>query len=156
MKLTAQEEYGLRCLVRVGRLGPDGSVTVPELSRSEGISEPNVAKMMRVLRRGGFVRSTRGVTGGYALARPAGEIVIGEVLGALGGRLFEANFCDRHAGVQPLCAHMGDCSIRPVWRMVQDAVDQVLNRMTLSDLLCDEQQMRGWQSGRSSSLPTYS
>jgi Rrf2 family protein len=155
MKLTAQEEYGLRCLIRVGREGPDASMTIAELSRREGISEPNVAKMMRLLRRGGFLRSTRGASGGYALARPAGDIVIGEVLAALGGRLFEANFCERHAGVQPLCAHMGDCSIRPVWRMVQDAVDQVLNRMTLADLLCNEQQMRGWPSSRSMSLPTY-
>lgn len=153
MKLSAQEEYGLRCLVRVGR---DGSATIPELSRAEGISEPNVAKMMSVLRRRGFVLSTRGASGGYALARPADQIVIGEVLAALGGRLFEAGFCDRHAGLQPLCAHMGDCSIRPVWRMVQDAVDQVLNRMTLNDLLCNEQQMNGWPGGHSANLPTYS
>ena len=64
MKLSSQEEYGLRCLLRVGREGTAGSVTIPELSRSEGISEPNVAKMMRVLREGGFVNSTRGQAGG--------------------------------------------------------------------------------------------
>ena len=54
MKLSSQEEYGLRCLLRVGREGDGASLTIPELSRAEGISEPNVAKMMRVLRRGGF------------------------------------------------------------------------------------------------------
>ena len=70
MKLSSQEEYGLRCLLRVGRAGPEGSVTISELSRSEGISEPNVAKMMRVLRTAGLVQSTRGQAGGYALARP--------------------------------------------------------------------------------------
>lgn len=156
MKLTAQEEYGLRCLIRVGRVPPNGGVTIPELSRSEGISESNVGKMMRILRRQGFVRSTRGATGGYALSRPAAEIVIGEVLASLGGRLFEATFCDRHAGSQRLCAHMGDCSIRPVWRMVQDAVDQVLNHMTLNDLLCDEQKMNGWPAAHSVVLPAYS
>ena len=52
MKLSSQEEYGLRCLLRVGREGTSGSVAIPELSRAEGISEPNVAKMMRILRRG--------------------------------------------------------------------------------------------------------
>ena len=51
MKLTSQEEYGLRCLLRVGRAAPGASLTIAELSRAEGISEPNVAKMMRVLRR---------------------------------------------------------------------------------------------------------
>ena len=61
MKLSSQEEYGLRCLLRVGREGIEGSVTIPQLSRAEGITEPNVAKMMRVLRQGGFVQSTRGL-----------------------------------------------------------------------------------------------
>ena len=63
MKLSSQEEYGLRCLLRVGRAAPGESLTIAELSRAEGISEPNVAKMMRVLRRGGFVNSTRGQAG---------------------------------------------------------------------------------------------
>ena len=81
MKLSAQEEYGLRCLLRVGRRH-GRQPHDPELSRPEGISEPNVAKMMRVLREGGFVQSTRGQAGGYSLARPADQINVGEVLAA--------------------------------------------------------------------------
>ena len=77
MRLSSQEEYGLRCLLRVGREGQDGSITIGELSRAEGISEPHVAKMMRILRKGGFVRSTRGQAGGYTLARPADQIAVG-------------------------------------------------------------------------------
>ena len=155
MKLSSQEEYGLRCLLRVGRSGEGGSVTIPELSRAEGISEPNVAKMMRVLRRGGFVKSTRGQSGGYALSRPASDIVVGHVLAVLGGRLYEPAFCDGHAGVEPLCTHMPDCSIRSVWRMVQAAVDQVLGTITLKDLLKSEPEMNAWRRG-SPTLPTYS
>lgn len=144
MKLSSQEEYGLRCLLRVGRVGVHGSITISELSRAEGISEPNVAKMMRLLRNAGLVQSTRGQAGGYALARPAAEIHIGEVVAALGGRLYEASFCDTHAGVERLCTHMPDCSIRSVWRMVQRAIDEVLERITLKDLLVPEQQMNTW------------
>ena len=51
MKLTTQEEYGLRCLLRLGREGAGQSLTIAELSRQEGISAPNVAKMMGILRR---------------------------------------------------------------------------------------------------------
>ena len=158
MKLTSQEEYGLRCLLRVGRAGPEGSITISELSRSEGISEPNVAKMMRVLRTAGLVQSTRGQSGGYALARPAGKIPVGEVLAALGGRLYEASFCDTHAGVERLCTHMPDCSIRSVWKLVQRAVDEVLEKITLKDLLVPEREMNAWPAARpgSSSLPTLS
>ncbi len=158
MKLTSQEEYGLRCLLRVGRVGTEGSVTISELSRSEGISEPNVAKMMRLLRTAGLVQSTRGQSGGYALARPAGEIPVGEALAALGGRLYEASFCDTHAGMERLCTHMPDCSIRSVWRKVQRAIDDVLDKITLKDLLVPESEMNAWPMLKSGSagLPTVS
>ena len=152
MKLSSQEEYGLRCLLHVGR---KGSVSISELSRAEGISEPNVAKMMRVLREGGFVRSTRGQSGGYALSRLAEEINIGEVLATLGGRLYEPSFCDSHSGLERLCAHMPDCSIRSVWRMLQNAVDSVLGKITLKDLLVSEREMNAFPS-TGGVLPTYS
>ena len=154
MKLSSGEEYGLRCLLRVGRAGAAGSITISELSRAEGISEPNVAKMMRVLREGGFVTSTRGQSGGYALSRTPEQINVGEVLATLGGRLYEPSFCDTHGGLGKLCTHRPDCSIRSVWRMLQNAVDQVLARITLKDLLVSEQEMNAFPSG--ASLPAYS
>jgi Rrf2 family protein len=144
VKLTSQEEYGLRCLLRVGRERQGASLTISELARAEGISEPNVAKMMRILRRAGFVRSTRGQSGGYALARPADQIPIGPVLAALGGRLYEPAFCEGHSGLASLCTNMPDCSIRSVWRMVQGAIDSVLGRMTLKDLLRSEPEMNAF------------
>jgi len=156
MRLTSQEEYGLRCLLRVGREGAEGSITIAELSRSEGITEPNVAKMMRVLRQAGLVQSTRGQSGGYALARPAAEIKLGEVLDSLGGRLYEPSFCDDHTGIERLCTHMTDCSIRSVWRLVQRAVDDVLGKITLQDLLVPESKMNAWPSPGAATLPTYS
>ena len=156
MKLTSQEEYGLRCLLRVGRAAPGASLTIAELSRAEGISEPNVAKMMRVLRRGGFVNSTRGQAGGYALSRPAGDIVVGQVLATLGGRLYEPAFCEGHSGLERSCTHMPDCSIRSVWRLVQRAVDQVLGKITLKDLLKSEPEMNAFRQGDMPTLPAYS
>lgn len=156
MKLSSTEEYGLRCLLEIGRRGPGASVTIPEMSRSEGISQPHVAKMMRILRRGGFVASTRGQAGGYTLARPAEQIVVGEVLAALGGRIFDSDFCGSHAGLTQLCTHMGDCSIRTVWRTLQRAIDGVLSALTLKDLLRTEPEMNVWASARDRSLPTYS
>jgi Rrf2 family protein len=141
MKLSSQEEYGLRCLLQVGREGEGRSLTIAEMSQREGISTPNVAKIMRILRRAGFVHSTRGKAGGYTLARPAAHIHVSEVLNALGGRLFDSEFCDRHAGLARHCANTGDCSIRPVLRYLQQAVDQVLGRLTLQSLLVSEAEM---------------
>ena len=142
MKVSAQEEFGLRCLLRLGFEGPGASLTIAELSRHEGISAPNVAKMMRVLRRAGYVTSTRGKDGGYALARAPEEINVGDALTVLGGRLFDSRFCDRHAGVSDSCHHMVDCSVRSVWRLLQQAIDGVLSELTLKDLLRAEGDVR--------------
>src|ERR1043166_3440179 len=141
MKFTAQEEYGLRCLMQIGRQGEKASLTIPEIATADGLSIPYVAKLMRVLRRGGFVKSTRGQTGGYALARAAGQINVGEVWAVLGGRFFESEFCERYPGSVDICTHTVDCSIRSLWHALQSAVDQVLTKTTLEDLLHSEQQM---------------
>lgn len=147
MRFSSSEEYGLRCLLRLGREGTAGSLTIPEIGRAEGISVPYVAKIMRLLRRGGFVQSTRGKAGGYCLARPVDQILVGDLMALLGGRLFEPGFCDRHSGTGNTCANSTDCSIRPVWQSVQLVVDQVLNRITLGDLLRNEQTMSSWVGG---------
>lgn len=141
MKLSTQEEYGLRCLLQLARAGERTSLTIAEMSEREGISAPNVAKIMRILRRAGLVLSTRGKAGGYHLARPAGEVRALDVLAALGGRLFDPGFCDRHAGVETHCLNTRDCSIRPVLRGLQDAVDQVLGELTLASLLGSENEV---------------
>ncbi|MGE5646095.1 MAG: Rrf2 family transcriptional regulator [Acidobacteriota bacterium] len=135
MKISAQEEYGVRCLLQIGRRGRDVSLTIPEISRAEGISSHYVAKLLRVLRRGGLVKSARGQAGGYTLARPLDEITVSEALEVLGGRLYNPEFCDSHGGAEPVCAHSIECTIRSLWRSVQQAVDQVLGKTTLQELL---------------------
>jgi Rrf2 family protein len=153
MKLSTQEEYGLRCLLRLGMQPAGDSLTIAELSRQEGISAPNVAKMLRVLRRASLVNSARGKDGGYALARPAEQIGVGEALAVLGGRIFDTHFCERHSGAATLCTHLPDCSIRSVWRRLQQAVDEVLDRLTLKDLLRPEVEMTAWAGRRGIALP---
>ncbi len=135
MKFSTLEEYGLRCLMQIARHGQGASLTIAQLSQLEGLSSANVAKIMRLLRRGRFVRSMRGQTGGYVLALPPEDIFVGEVLASLGTRLFDSKFCERNAGSVDACTHVGDCSIRPVLRQLQDAVDAVMGRLTLAELL---------------------
>ena len=142
MKLTGNEEYGLRCLVRIG-YSPNG-VTIPEIANAEGVSPAYTAKLLRNLRQGGFVKAARGKEGGYTLARPAADIRIAEVMDLLGGRIFESNFCDNHSGSAAICARSIDCSVRSLWRAIQVAVDGVLHNVTLRDLLQNEESMNSW------------
>ncbi len=109
-------------------LPSNGSLNIPEMSQAEGVSPAYAAKILRVLRKGGFVKAERGKEGGYTLARPAESIVIADVITALGGRLFESKFCDDHSGQAPICPRSVDCSVRSLWRAVQIAVDQVLSQ----------------------------
>ena len=142
MKLTAQEEYGLRCLVRVARAGDGESVTIPAIAEAEALSTPYVGKLMSILRQNEFVISVRGQAGGYVLARPPEKIPLSEVIAALGGRLFEPEFCDEFTGLDQIATHSVDCSIRSVWRTVQQAVDRVLDGITVRDLLRQDIQVQ--------------
>jgi Rrf2 family protein len=135
LKFSAQEEYGLRCLLQIARLAPEDSMSIPEISRQEGLSATHVAKLLMILRKEGFITSTRGQAGGYTLARSANQIALGEVLAALGGKLYDDEFCGRHAGQQSVCTHAVDCSLKSLWQVIQTAVDQVVDRLTLADLL---------------------
>lgn len=139
MKITAQEEYGLRLLIRIAACKDQDGMSIPQLSEAEGISPHYVAKLTRVLRIGGFVNSTPGYKGGYVLSRPAHEIIINQVLKALGGSLFDQGFCGSHAGAVKLCTHSVDCSSRSLWQMIQFTVDQLLDKVTLHDLVNTEE-----------------
>ncbi len=139
MKFSALEEYGIRCLIRIAKFyHVEKSLTIPEISNAEGISQHNAGKILRALRLGGFLESSRGQIGGYTLSRPPEDILIQDVLTALGGKLYDDSFCKEHKGVFDLCTNSIDCSVRSLWRIIQDAIDASISKMTLKDLLVSE------------------
>ena len=140
MKITAQEEYGLRILLRIASCKDEDGMSIPQLSEAEGISPHDVAQLTRVLRIEGFINSTPGYKGGYVLAKPAKEIIINNVLKALGGPLYGMDFCGHHAGTLRLCTNSIDCSSRSLWKMIQFTIDQLLDKVTLHDLVTSETQ----------------
>jgi Rrf2 family protein len=141
MKLTAHDDYGLRCLTHVVRAGPANSVTINEIAGREALSTANVAKIMRSLREAGLVESIRGQKGGYRLTRPPREIRVSEVLEAMGQRLYSECVCERYAGHSPDCVRVGDCSIRALWSGVDRLVQAFFESWTLADLGCREREM---------------
>lgn len=140
MKITAQEEYGLRCLLRLAQ-AENHALTLPEIAAAEGLSVPYAAKLMGVLRDSGLIDSVRGRSGGYRLARSPEEIGLGSLLLVLGEPLFDdANYCDRHAGAAAdgVCVHKGDCSLRTLWQTLEKWMRGTLNQITLADLVQHE------------------
>jgi Rrf2 family protein len=136
MKVTAQEEYGLRCLLQVAGATDANPVTLTEIAAREAMTVPHVAKIMGLLRHAGLVESVRGRSGGYVLARPADHISVLDVLRSLGERLFDAEYCEKYHGLDDAaCVHAGACSIRPVWSQIETIVSDVLRRTTIAELL---------------------
>jgi Rrf2 family protein len=139
MKITAQEEYGLRCLLKVAQAPEGNSLTLHEVAQAEGLSVPYAAKLLSVLRQAGFLDSVRGRAGGYRLAVPPERIGLGSLLLALGEPLFdEPGYCERHAGTAEGvngCVHNSDCSLRSLWQTLEQWVRHSLDQVTLADLL---------------------
>jgi Rrf2 family protein len=141
MKITSQEEYGLRCLLRLARAGDSHSLTIPEIAAAEKMSPPYVAKLLAVLRQAGFIESTRGRSGGYHLTRSPAEMGLGSVLLALGEPLYdEPGYCQRHAGPETdgNCIHQGDCTLRALWHTLEQWMRHSLDQITLAELLQSE------------------
>jgi len=137
MKISAQEEYGLRCLVQLANLQNGESLTLPQIAELEGISTANAGKLMWLLNKAGFVNSTRGTKGGYFLARPASEIHLNEIIKVLDEDVLQAH-CDSFTGVMEKCVHTGDCGIRPVIVGLHEIVENALSRITLAQLVGSE------------------
>jgi len=151
MKLTALEEYGIRCMLQFARQrkgeGPPGngrSLTIGEIAEIEGLTPQYTGKLIRILRMGGLLESVRGRHGGYKLGRPAEQISVGEVMAVLGGRVYDPGYCSRHTGARKLCVHSVDCAIRSLWGALQEAVDKVLSKITLKDLIGPEAAVGKW------------
>jgi Rrf2 family protein len=141
VRITTQAEYGLICALHLARRMDDGPVTGREIAASERLPADYVEQIMLKLRRAEIVKSTRGARGGYHLARDPQLISVRDVIAASEHSTFEVH-CTSHPVEEDRCAASHDCSIRPVWLLLQRRIDDVLESVRLSDLLMQESQVR--------------
>ncbi len=142
VRITTWAEYGLICALHLARRASDGPVTGRHIAEWEKLPSDYVEQILLRLRRAGVVRSVRGARGGYLLARPASLVSVRDVIAASELATFDLH-CVSHPVDDTRCAASHECSIRPVWVMLQQKIDDVLERVHLSDLLHDEQTVRG-------------
>ena len=142
MRITTWAEYGLICALYLARQDRNAPVTGRAIAGAEGLPSDYVEQILLRLRRAGIVTSTRGARGGYALARHPSEVSVHDVLAASELTTFDLH-CITHPVTEERCASSQNCSIRPVWVMLQNKIDDVLGGVHLSDLLSDEQTVRG-------------
>jgi Rrf2 family protein len=141
VRITTLAEYGVICALHLARRSTDGPITGREIAAFEQLPADYVEQILLRMRRAGLVRSTRGAHGGYELARPAASVSIRAVIEASEASTFDLH-CVTHPVGEERCSSSHTCSIRPVWMMLQQRIDAVLDGVNLADLLEDESVVR--------------
>jgi Rrf2 family protein len=143
VKITAQEEYGLRCLLQLARAhGRSEPTTVREIASSEGISVAYAEKLLHRLTRCGLAESVRGVKGGFRLKKSPQTVTVGDAVRALGSFLTHAAICQRYTGDESHCVHNRNCGLRPVWSTVNYHIQKLFDNLPLAVLLQGERDSR--------------
>jgi Rrf2 family protein len=141
VRITTLAEYGVICALQLARRATEGPITGREIAEVERLPGDYVEQILLRMRRAGLVQSTRGARGGYALARPADQISIRDVIEASESTTFDLH-CISHPVEEERCSSSHTCSIRPVWMLLQRKIDDVLEGVRLSDLLAEEGEVR--------------
>lgn len=141
MRITTLAEYGVICALHLARRVSEGPVTGRDVAARERLPVDYVEQILLRLRRAGIVTSTRGARGGYALARPSQEISVRDVIAASELTTFDLH-CVSHPVEEERCSAAHNCSIRPVWMLLQRRIDDVLDSIRLADLLDEESVVR--------------
>lgn len=133
MNITRRTDYAIRMLMEVARTGGD-PVSVRDLADTQGVPYAFARSIQRELVDAGFVTAHRGVAGGIALARPAAEITLLDVIESMQGPI-SCSVCTRDPD---WCARLGGCDIHRVWREADEMVRRYLEERDLAGLIAEE------------------
>lgn len=134
MWVSTKAQYGMRALVEIALYGQE-AVSLKMVSDRQGISQHYLEQIIAVLRRAGYVESTRGAYGGYRVTKPLQEITALEIVELLEGSLAPVSCIEDTAN----CAQVGHCSTENLWRRVDNAMREVLGKTTLAQLVAERQ-----------------
>jgi Rrf2 family protein len=131
----------LICSLHLAKRSGEGPITGRDVANSERLPGDYVEQILLRLRRSGIVTSVRGARGGYVLARDSSAITVREIIAASEHQTFDLH-CVSHPVAEERCSDASHCSIRTVWVMLQQRIDEVLEGVRLSDLMHDEPTVR--------------
>ena len=130
IRLARLADYGLLISAALAELGPE-LVKLEQVAERTALTVPTVRKVMKLLVDGGVVASERGARGGYRLSRPASDVTLADVIHAVEGGVALTD-CGR---TEVECEVAGNCTIQANWLVVNGAVNDIFERITLADML---------------------
>ena len=140
MKLSTKGRYGTRALLELALNEGKEPVSLKDIAQNQEISLQYLEHLIAPLIAGGLIKSTRGARGGISLTRPANDIKLSEVLLLLEGSNAPVECVDK----PDACHRAGTCAARDVWSEVKDAINGILETISLQDLV--ERQKRKEQT----------
>jgi Rrf2 family cysteine metabolism transcriptional repressor len=141
MMFSTKAEYGVRVMAHLASHAGEGPVALGAIAEAEGLPLAYLEHLVQRLRRASLVESTRGAHGGYALARPADEVTMAEVVRALEGQIAPIECISADPDGELVCtreaadADTSPCPTKLLWTRVQGAIVGTLSDMTLADLV---------------------
>ena len=137
MKLSTKGRYGIHAMYDLAQFGSETPQPIKSIAERQNIPEAYLEQLIGQLRRSGLVRSVRGAQGGYLLSRSPAEITVGEVLRTLEGELAVVDCLMEEDACHKACS----CPTRVVWKKLRDGVNEIVDGITLQDMLDDYQRM---------------
>lgn len=131
MKISTRGRYALRMMLDLA-INNDDYVTIKSIAQRQGISNKYLEQIITVLSRSGFVKSVRGPQGGYKLARSANEYTVGMILRLIEGDLVPVACMEDDPN---LCERCDVCATLDIWQQLYDAISNVVDNITLEDLV---------------------
>jgi Rrf2 family protein len=134
MKISSRGRYGIRLLVDLAEHSGESHVPLAVVAERKGISIRYLEQVAIILRRSGFIRSVKGASGGYALARPAQDIILGDVLRVLEGDMLVVDppLPDSREGPFQRCIRAA------VFDRMNEGIAGVIDKKPLSEVICAE------------------
>lgn len=132
MKISTKGRYALRLMLDLALNDTGEYISLKSIAARQEISEKYLEQIIPVLSKAGFVRSVRGANGGYRLSRPAKKYTVGEILRLTEGSLAPVPCLDDE---ENKCARSAQCTTLHVWKKLNNAINGVVDGITLSDLV---------------------
>jgi Rrf2 family cysteine metabolism transcriptional repressor len=131
VKLSTRTRYGIRAVLELAIIYGQGPLQLKVIAQHQDISVKYLEQIIAMLKSGGFIRSVRGARGGYILAKSPNQIKLSDVFDCLEGPVNTVECVEN----QDSCVRAADCIARQVWMQVEDAINNVLQSITLQDLV---------------------
>lgn len=135
MKLSTRGRYGLKAMFDLAQHAGEGPISLKSIAERQDISEHYLEQLVSGLRKSGLVKSVRGAQGGYVLGREASKIRVGDIIRVLEGPIAPVECVSEE---DPECCEKADfCVTRTIWEKVRDSISEVLDSITLEDMVQD-------------------